>query len=88
MRLAFASLALLTVACSPALAQQIDLKRHIVKPVYQGAPMTPIPIDYTGPCGASYRCVNGTQLNCTRNSRPAEFLKPYRCFCEFASTCR
>jgi hypothetical protein len=82
------SLTISSAICGAAFAEQADWQRYLQKPVYRGAPMSPIKIDYTGSCGGSYRCVNGQQISCSRNSRPAEFLNPYRCFCEFANTCR
>ncbi|TCU17886.1 hypothetical protein EV132_1032 [Rhizobium sullae] len=45
-------------------------------------------VDYTGSCGGTYTCANGTQLNCPSNARPAEFLGANQCYCEYASTCQ
>jgi hypothetical protein len=49
-------------------------------------------IDYTGNCGASYTCVNGTTINCQKppnGSRPREQLTPvYVCGCEKAAACK
>lgn len=77
--------------------QSIQLAVSVTAP--RVAPATPwvrptadvTPTDYTGPCGASYVCVSGVHLDCDAppdGSRPVEFLRPYRCFCEFASTCK
>jgi len=75
---------------NPALAEQKSniLQKYLKPAIATEAPISPIKVDYTGSCGASYTCVSGARLNCPRNARPAEFLNPYSCFCEYANTCR
>jgi hypothetical protein len=49
----------------------------------------PTAVDYTGTCGASYTCFNGTELTCKappNGSRPRETSS--KCFCEEADTCK
>jgi hypothetical protein len=78
---------------SPVNAQETRsfLQPFLTHTVYRAGPMTPIKIDYTGSCGGSYRCIDGTQLKCDPDAQPQEAnvgKDTYKCFCEQANTCK
>ncbi|MFS2150816.1 hypothetical protein [Rhizobium sp. Rhizsp42] len=92
MRISILALAIAAVMSNGSMANGSEpdppmTKFHFL--VLDGKPLpTTTLVDYTGSCGGSYTCANGTQLNCPSNARPAEFLSSNQCYCEYADTCK